>query len=79
MSGAAWADFCDKLKAAGAAIQGETTPEDATRRFLAANPQHRHGRHAYKLEDFGLDRKDVSQRFTTYRERFDIPDENPEG
>ena len=28
MSGAAWADFCDTLKAAGAAIQGETTPDD---------------------------------------------------
>ena len=28
MNGTAWADFCDQLKAAGAAIQGETTPNN---------------------------------------------------
>jgi hypothetical protein len=57
----------------------DAATEDTTRRFLAANPQHRHGRHAYRLEDFGLDRENVSRRFASYRERFDIPDENPMG
>lgn len=53
----------------------ESSTEEAMRRFLSANPQHRHGRHAYRLEDFGLDREEVSERFAPYRKRFDIPDE----
>jgi hypothetical protein len=49
--------------------------EAAMRAFLAANPQHKHGRHQYRLEDFGLDAADVDRRFAAYRDRFAIPRE----
>ena len=49
--------------------------ESAMRAFLAVNPQHKHGRHRYRLEDFGLDPRDVERRFAAYRERFAIPRE----
>jgi hypothetical protein len=49
--------------------------EAAMRAWLAANPQHKHGRHRYRLEDFGLDRDEVSRAFATYRERFGIAEE----
>ena len=40
-----------------------------------ANPQHRHGEHRYRLEDFGLDRDRVEAGFAAYRERHAIPHE----
>lgn len=43
--------------------------------WQAANPQHKHGRHRYQLEDFGLSRDRVDRMFATYRERFRIPHE----
>ncbi len=39
------------------------------------NPQHKHGRHRYRLEDFGLSRERIDQMFSAYRERFRIPHE----
>lgn len=50
--------------------------ETAMRGWLAANPQHKHGRHRYRLQDFGLQRGDVAQAFAAYRDRFAIPDES---
>jgi hypothetical protein len=56
---------------------------DATLRtmrdWLGAHPQHRHGRHRYRLEDFGLARVDLDRRFAAYRERFGIEPESQEG
>lgn len=49
--------------------------EAAMRRWLRDNPQHKHGRHRYRLEDFGLDRGEVGRAFADYRARFGIPDE----
>jgi len=40
---------------------------------LETEKQYRYGRHNYKLEDFGLDKKTVDQVFTSYRQKFDIP------
>jgi hypothetical protein len=37
-----------------------------------ANPQHKHGEHRYRLEDFGLDRDRVDAAFAAYRERHAI-------
>ena len=37
-----------------------------------SNPQHKHGKHRYCLGEFGIDREEVSQTFTDYRERFGI-------
>ena len=41
--------------------------ESRTRRYLAANPQHKHGVHRYRLEDFGLDAATVNRHFAGYR------------
>lgn len=45
------------------------------RAWRGRNPQHKHGRHRYRLEDFGLDRRRVEADFAVYRRRFDIPHE----
>lgn len=46
---------------------------DGVRGYLAANPRDKHGSHSYSLEEFGLDRAEVDERFATYRERFGVP------
>lgn len=40
--------------------------------WLARNPQHKAGRHAYALADYGLDRAQVEARFARYLERFAV-------
>jgi Sulfotransferase family len=40
-----------------------------------ANPQHKHGKHGYRLADFGLDRDGVEPGFAEYRARFGIRSE----
>lgn len=42
----------------------------AAQRWLAENPRHRHGRHTYGLEEFGLSSGQVAERFAPYLERF---------
>jgi hypothetical protein len=37
---------------------------------MRANPQHKHGRHQYRLEDYGLDRPSVEALFADYRAQF---------
>jgi len=54
---------------------GETlSPEAEARmtRLAQENPQHKHGRHVYALEDFGLSAEMVRQRYREYSERFRI-------
>ncbi len=46
--------------------------EAQMRRFLADNPQGKHGRHDYDLAQFGLDPARERERFRKYRERFDL-------
>ena len=38
--------------------------------YLAAHPQHKHGVHRYRLEDYGLSRDAMAERFSAYRETF---------
>lgn len=45
------------------------------RAFLSANPQHKHGRHRYTIEQVGLDRDLLLRRLHRYRSAFSIPDE----
>ncbi|MGZ3419946.1 MAG: sulfotransferase family protein [Polyangiales bacterium] len=45
------------------------------RGYLRENPQHKHGVHKYSLEQYGLDAREIRERFRGYRERFAIPDE----
>jgi hypothetical protein len=40
--------------------------EARARRYLAHNPQHKHGVHRYSLADFGLDAAAVDRRFAAY-------------
>jgi len=49
--------------------------ERRMRRHLEGNPRHKHGRHRYRLEDFGLDRETEERAFSCYRERYSIPSE----
>jgi hypothetical protein len=54
---------------------GETLTAEARtamREHLARNPKGQYGSHRYALEDFGLRRDEVRERFAKYRERFDI-------
>jgi hypothetical protein len=46
----------------------DAAAEERLRRWLAANPQHKHGVHRYSLEQFGLDPAAVSARFAKYSE-----------
>jgi hypothetical protein len=49
-----------------------TGAREALETHIAANPKGRHGKHEYKLEDWGLSQEDVLKRFAPYLERFDI-------
>ncbi len=44
--------------------------ESAMRAHTETAVQHRYGRHQYQLEDLGLDRAALDERFETYRARF---------
>jgi hypothetical protein len=46
--------------------------EDAMHKVLARNPQGKHGKHIYSLEEFGLTAAGVRQHFRDYCERFAI-------
>ncbi len=45
-------------------------------RWAADNPRDKHGEHAYRLEDYGLDRQAVGAQLAAYRQRFDVPSED---
>ncbi len=45
----------------------------AMQRWLNGNPQNKHGVHRYRLEDFGLDRDELSRQLQGYRERYALP------
>jgi len=54
------------------------TPETLERiaAWRDTNPQHKYGRHRYRLEDFDLDRDTVRAQFAAYCDQYDIPTEN---
>jgi hypothetical protein len=51
------------------------TPEAqaAMDKLLAHNPQGKHGKHEYSLQEFGLTTAAVRRHFRDYCERFGIP------
>jgi hypothetical protein len=49
--------------------------ESRMRAYLAAKPKDRHGAHAWRLTDTGLDVDAARERFAAYRERFGVPAE----
>ncbi|OHD70949.1 MAG: hypothetical protein A2W19_08265 [Spirochaetes bacterium RBG_16_49_21] len=49
--------------------------ESSALRWVGDNPQHRHGRHTYRLEDFGLAPAEIQREFAAYRTQFNIVEE----
>ena len=47
--------------------------EAAMNGYMQANPKGKHGRHSYSLEDYGLTREGVRERYGDYCEKFSIP------
>jgi hypothetical protein len=47
--------------------------EAAMRAHVAANPQNKHGSHAYSLAEFGLTPEMVTRRLARYIDRFELP------
>lgn len=50
-----------------------TTTRAAMQGFLAAHPQHKHGAHEYRLEQYGLHPEMVRERLRFYLDRFAVP------
>jgi hypothetical protein len=48
---------------------------DAMAAWLQGNKQHKHGKHTYRLEDFGLTEAAVAGRLAYYRDKYRIPPE----
>jgi hypothetical protein len=46
--------------------------EAAMQATLAANPKGKHGKHDYRLEDYGLTREGIHDHFRAYTERYGI-------
>jgi hypothetical protein len=44
--------------------------ETAVLKWLAENPQHKHGIHKYSLEKFGLTNTDIENRFSQYYDEY---------
>jgi Sulfotransferase family len=53
-----------------------STAELRMRMFLKSHSPARHGRHAYSLAEFGMNPLNLSERFNSYRARFNLPDIN---
>ena len=69
------ADPLATMRKAYAHFGDELSPEAtaAMRAMLDSNPQGKHGKHKYALEDYGLTRAGVNAHFRDYCERYDIP------
>ncbi|HUA90822.1 MAG TPA: sulfotransferase [Steroidobacteraceae bacterium] len=52
---------------------------EAMTEHVSSHPQGRFGRHAYRLEEFGLDAGAIAERFKGYVQRYDIPLEQAAG
>jgi len=49
------------------------TAEAAMQAYLADNPQGKHGKHVYTLEEYGLSKAQVREHFREYCRKFEIP------
>jgi hypothetical protein len=72
------ADPVGTVRAAYAHFGEELSPaaEAGMQRYVHDHPRGEHGSHAYDVGALGLDRDALAERFSAYRERFDIA---PEG
>ena len=53
-------------------IERSEAADARMRAFRGENPQHKHGAHAYRAEDWGLDADEIRERFAPYIEAFDV-------
>ena len=53
----------------------EPGARDAMRTYVAEHPKGGLGEHAYDLDEYGLDADQLAERFSDYRNRYDIPRE----
>jgi hypothetical protein len=56
-------------------IEWNADKEAYFRRFHAANPQHKYGKHTYSLAEVGVERAPLDARFARYYDRYDVPRE----
>jgi hypothetical protein len=56
-------------------IEWNADKEAYFRRFHAANPQHKYGKHTYSLAEVGVERAPLDARFARYDDRYDVPRE----
>ncbi len=42
-------------------------------KYMSRNPKNRFGKHAYRLDDFGLDEQTIEENFSSYRAKHEIP------
>ena len=54
----------------GLSIDGPA--DQAMKEHIRANPKDRHGKHEYRLDDWGMTTEEVVSRFAPYIERFNI-------
>lgn len=47
--------------------------------YVAAHPKGEFGVHGYDVSEFGLDARDLRERFAAYSQRYDVPEERPAG
>jgi hypothetical protein len=70
-------DPVGSIRRALASFGMELSEEAATQMeaWHRGHPPGRHGKHDYSPESYGIDRKDLSNRFHDYRERFGVDSE----
>lgn len=56
----------------GCGLQLSAAAEAAMRRWLAENPQNKHGEHRYSLEGTGITEDDIRRRFASYIELYGL-------
>lgn len=65
-------DPIGEMKKVYAKFDEPFTAEAEMQAMIAANPQGKHGKHDYRLEDYGLTRDGVYDHFKDYIQRYDI-------
>lgn len=57
-------------------LEFSTETEARMKRYLEENPQHKHGKHYYTLEEFDLDEKEIRKQYGPLCERFELEMDN---
>jgi hypothetical protein len=60
----------------GIGIEWTEAVDERIRSWRNDNPQGKRGVHTYALQEYGLEREQVADAFSSYIERFDIPRES---